>query len=116
MNAHAVIAGIGLRTSIGATREAVWNAVCGGRPKDAVQEEEAHPSPLAAAQRHAAEAVDEALVHAGLYRDGRLGVDAARVACTFSASKPLFRNCETSECEAPERVAEWICARFGVHG
>jgi 3-oxoacyl-[acyl-carrier-protein] synthase II len=137
MAAKVVVTGVGLCTSVGATTEETWHAITrpifntpsplageGGRRPD---EGTPHPPfghPLPQGERgksHKAKwlafsAVQQALVQAELWRDSELTADSSRVACTFSASKPLFIDPTRPDYLPPDEMTRFVARQFGVQG
>ncbi len=114
-----VITGLGLSTSVGPTLPETWAAVSGPGPTEQRSRDWglapiSDISGLLGARRFAQRAVAEALAEARVLESNHLtGIDASRIGCTFSASKPLA---DGDLWRAPDEITSHIVRHFGFEG
>ncbi len=106
-----VVTGLGLSTSLGQGIDANWQRVAHQQPSSRGLLPE---QGLDRAQVLTQQAADEALQRAALWNGTTLEMDAERLGCTYSASKPLFDR--DSRPQAPDTITDFVTRRYGIQG
>src|SRR5882724_4897994 len=117
MTTKVIVSGMGLVSPLGENAASSWNALCPEQKKQPSTSfalgKRSDKSGLLRAEEMARSATAEALMQAGLWDGGLVGIDPERVECTVSASKPLFQG---DAPYPPDILNSDVCHRFGLKG